>query len=295
MDHAKGKLIGKRGVRLTYGQWYPQGEAQAVVVLAHGYAEHMGRYHHVIEALNEQGYIVFAIDHRGHGESEGERAWVEKFDYFSEDLHLLVLEAKGAHRTLPLFLLGHSMGGLIATRYALRYQDFLDGLILSGAAIQVGDDVPPALKKVSRFLSELTPTLPVIAKAEKVLSRDPEVERRFSDDPLCYNGKLKARLGYEMMLASEEVRSRLDQLTLPLLVMHGTADRLTNPDGSRLLYERATSPDKTLHLWPDYYHEIFNEVEKEQVIAYLLDWLEAHVRHEQATQQGEPVSPLHEA
>lgn len=295
MHQAKGKLIGKRGLRLTYGQWYPQGEAKAVVVLAHGYAEHMGRYRHVTEALTEQGYIVFAMDHRGHGESEGERAWVEKFDYFIEDLHLLVLEAKGAHRTLPLFLLGHSMGGLIATRYALRYQELLDGLILSGAAIQVGDDVPPALKRVSSFLSQVAPKLPVLDKAQNVLSRDPEVERRFSNDPLCYNGKVKARLGYEMMVASQEVRTRLEQLTLPLLVMHGSADRLTTPAGSQLLYERATSPDKTLHLWPDYYHEIFNEVEKEHVIAYLLDWLEAHVRHEQATQQTEPVSTLHEA
>ncbi|MGB0389093.1 MAG: lysophospholipase [Ardenticatenaceae bacterium] len=272
-----GKLVGQLGLRLSYARWEPLGDPKAVVLLVHGYGEHMGRYLHVIEALNQRDIAVFALDHRGHGKSEGPRACVEKFEYFVHDLHLLLLKAKDAYPKQPFFMIGHSMGGLIATHYALGYEDQLEGLVLSGAALQIGDEVSALLKAISKYLAKFVPNWGILAGEENVLSRDPEVERRFKADPLCYNGKLKARMGYEMMIASQDAFARMSQLSLPLLIMHGTADRMTNPAGSQTLHQQARSQDKTLKLWPDHFHEIFNEPQKEQVITFMLDWLDKRV------------------
>ena len=274
----KEHLVGQLGIRLSCIKSEPQGPPKAVAVLVHGYAEHMGRYSHVIEALNQHNYVVFMLDHRGHGESEGARACVEKFDYFVEDLHLLVQKAQSQYSDLPLMMIGHSMGGLISTSYAIRYESHLDGLVLSGAALHVGDDVPIYLKIISKYLAKLMPNLQVIPKADGVLSRDPEVERRFRADPLCYNGGMKARMGYELMVAIQNACEKMGQLSLPLLVMHGSADKLTDPTGSKQLYREAQSADKTLKLWPDYLHEIFNDIGKEDVLAFMLQWLDERVR-----------------
>lgn len=278
--HARGTLIGKGGLRLSFGQWYPEGEPRGLVVLVHGYGEHLGRYEHVIGALTGHGFAVFGLDHRGHGLSEGTRAHVERFDDFVEDLHLVVQEARDAHPVLPLFMVGHSMGSLIALRYALRHESLLHGLVVSGAALQVGDNVSPLLKAAGDVLSAVAPKLPVVPGEENVLSRDPAVERRLQADPLCYNGPARARLANELYRASIRTRAEVERLTLPMLIMHGAADRYTNPQGSILLYERARSGDKELKLWDNNWHEIFNDLDKEQVIAHMVRWLEARSGNE---------------
>ncbi len=280
MLHERGELIGHGRVQLRTGLWCPDGDPMAVVLLAHGYAEHLGRYAHVMEALVGHGYAVAGLDHRGHGESGGRRTGVTRFDDYVEDLHLLVGRVRAKYPVVPRFMLGHSMGGLIAARYALRYPADLAGLILTGAALQIGDDVPPLLKRVSGLIAAIAPHLPVVpARGPGILSTDPEVERRFAADPLCYQGRLRARTGHQMMLASVEARARAEQLTLPLLVMHGADDRLTNPDGSQFLHDRARSADKTLKLWPGLRHEIFNEPQQDAVIAFMLTWLDERVSH----------------
>jgi acylglycerol lipase len=276
----KDTLVGARKLKLVYAEWEADAQPKAVVVLVHGYGEHMGRYGHVIKALNAEGYHVWTIDHRGHGESAGVRAHVERFDYFVEDLHLLVGKAKAAHPLLPLFMLGHSMGGLIATRYALQHQSMLDGLILSGTALMIGDNVSPLMKRVSGVLATVAPRMPMVFtgdSAESVLSRDPLVQEAFDADPLNYRGKLRARMGHEMMRAAVNARGRSAELHLPMLVMHGADDKLTNPRGSTLLYEGSPSADKTLKLWEGCRHEIFNEPEKDEVIAFTIAWLDRHV------------------
>lgn len=274
----KESLIGQLGIRLNCIKSEPTARPKAAVVLVHGYGEHMRRYSHVIEALNQHDYVAFMLDHRGHGESEGPRACVEKFDYFVEDLHLLVQRAKKAYSDLPLMMIGHSMGGLISTEYAIRYESHLDGLVLSGPALHVGDDVPRYLKILSRYLAKLVPNLQVLPKGSGLLSRDPEIERRFRADPLCYNGGMKARMGYQLMTGVQRTRENMSQLSLPLLIMHGSADKLTDPAGSKLLYQVAQSTDKTLKLWPNYLHEIFNEIGQEEVIRYKMQWLNERVR-----------------
>ncbi len=276
MLHETGVLPGANGVQLTFEDWRPEGPARGVVVLVHGYAEHIGRYKHVIAMLTERGYAVFAQDHRGHGRSSGERANVERFALYVADLRPLVRRAQEAMPGVPLFMYGHSMGGLIATHYALDYPDGLDGLILTSAAIQIGDDVSPLLKRVSGVAARVTPSLQLVKGAEGVLSRDPSVEAATRVDPLCYNGGIKARMGNELLNASLAAQARMGELRLPLLVMHGTADRYTNPAGSRRLYEAAASQDKTLKMWPDNYHELHNDLDCADVMDTLLAWLDAH-------------------
>ena len=265
---------GAYGTLLTTHRW-PVAEARAVVILVHGYGEHLGRYRHVVAALNARDYTVVGIDNRGHGQSEGRRADVVQFDDFVDDLRALIEHVRDDAPGLPRFMLGHSLGGLIATRYALAHQAELAGLILSGAAITIGASTPTLVRRLAPLVARLAPTLPVMRSGGPgILSRDPEVARQWDRDPLTYKGKLRARLGYQLQAAAEEAQTRLDQLTLPLLIMHGASDQLTDPDGSVLLHDRAQSEDKTLILWPSLRHEIFNEPERDEVIDRVVQWLD---------------------
>ena len=275
-------LTGARGVRLTGREW-PVPAPAARVVLVHGYGEHLGRYAHVIAGLNAAGFAVAGIDNRGHGQSEGRRADVVAFDDFVEDVQALVLHDEATAPGIPRVMLGHSMGGLIATRYALRHGEHLGGLVLSGAALRFGGSTPAYVLRLAPVIARLAPMLPVVASGGPgILSRDPEIDRLFGLDPLTYKGNLRARMGMQMRLAAADAVGRLGDLGLPLLVMHGADDKLTEPAGSRLVEERAASTDKTLTLWPGLRHEIFNEPERDAVIAHVVAWLRARF----------PASPL---
>jgi acylglycerol lipase len=279
MRQVSGTLVGQQGLKLVSMAWLPESKPKAVAVVVHGYGEHMGRYRHVVEALLERDYAVYGLDHRGHGQSEGVRAHVEHFDYFVDDLRLLVRQAQQSQPDLPLVMIGHSMGGLIAARYALRYQSDLAALVLSGAALLPGA-VNPLLVKLSGLIARIAPRLPVApppVEGLTILSRDPAIIEAFTSDALCYKGKMRARIGYEILQAMGNTLSRARELQVPVLIMHGADDKYTNPQGSVQLHDGASSPDKTLKLWPDCRHEIFNELEKTIIIAYMLDWLDARV------------------
>jgi acylglycerol lipase len=268
-------LVALDGTHLRGEAWVPDENSRAVVVIAHGKDEHIGRYRHVISALNEHRYAVYGHDHRGHGKSDGPRGVINRFDDYVDDLDLLVDFARGRHPGVPFFLLGHSMGGLIATRYAFRFQDKLTGLILSGAALRIGDEVPSWQKQLLLILGRFLPNKTLPRAELGVLSRDPEIERIFRSDPLCIIDSTRLGFARELYLAAESARRRLSELEPPLLIMHGEADRLTSPLGSMSCYEGAVSTDKTLKLWPEDCHEIFNELDKSEVIAYMIDWLNA--------------------
>jgi alpha-beta hydrolase superfamily lysophospholipase len=266
-------LIGARSARLHGECWLPESSSRAVVVLAHGKDEHSGRYRHIIEALTEDGYAVFAHDHRGHGRSDGQRGVIERFDDYVDDFDLLVGYARRQHPESPLFLLGHSMGGLIATRYALAHQQLLAGMILSGPAFLIGEDVPGWKKRALLLLGRVAPNHRLPPSEPGTLSRDPEVERTFAADPLCHNEPTRVGFARELYIAAEATRPRGAEVTIPLLIMHGGADTLTSPHGSEQFFRAASSTDKTLRVWPDNRHEIINDLDKETVIAYMLDWL----------------------
>jgi alpha-beta hydrolase superfamily lysophospholipase len=264
-----GRLVGKR--------YLPANHSRGVVALAHGINEYSGRYLHVISAMLDHDLAIYVVDHRGHGESEGERGLVIRFDDLVEDFVLVTSQAASEHPGRPLFVLGHSMGGLIATRYALLHQDELAGLILSGPAIVIDEKTSPLMKKLLLSLARVAPNLSLLPERKGILSRDPEVERRKKADPLANYPPTRLGVARQILLASEETQRHLGELSLPLLVMHGGDDVLTFPSGSRMLVEQAASADKALKIWLGLRHEIFNEPEGPAVIAYMIDWLEARL------------------
>lgn len=256
---------------LFWQSWQAVDQPTAVVVLAHGLAEHSARYAHVAAALNSAGLVVFALDHLGHGRSPGARCVVDRFEQYLDGVDALCDIAVRDY-DLPLHLLGHSMGGLIAGHTLLRHPDRYRSAVLTGPAV-IAPDPPPAWQEsIVRFLSRWAPTLGVVALEGEAISRDAAVVRRYFDDPLVYNGKIPARLAAELFDAMAVLRARADEIATPLFVMHGSADRLTAPEGGELLIERATSSRKKFWLVPDAYHELFNEPDQAAAIAAMCDW-----------------------
>ncbi|MCC6126526.1 MAG: lysophospholipase [Pirellulales bacterium] len=274
MPYSQETVSGRSGLKLFLQRWLPAGAVRAAVALVHGVNEHGGRYGRLAEELNGRGIAVHAIDLRGFGRSEGERGLVLGFDEFLDDVELLLAQTAAAHPGKPLFLLGHSMGGEIATWLTIERQPRIDGLILSAPALLVGGNVFPILRHLAAFFSRVLPRLRLRRMGTRFMSRDPQVIEDFKNDPLVYHGKFAVRTGAEILRTVKLIRRRMEDVRVPLLVMHGTRDLVTDPNGSRQLYARASSADKTLRLYPGLYHEIFNEPEREQVIGDLIAWIE---------------------
>jgi alpha-beta hydrolase superfamily lysophospholipase len=270
-----GEIRTRDGITLATATWEPTAP-KALVLLAHGHAEYLGRHATLIEALTERGYAVAGQDHRGHGKSTGERALAMRFDDYVDDFRLMAIKAQDRFSSLPVLLIGHSMGGLIAARYALKYQADLSGLVLSGAAFTIDEGVAPPIKWAMHRIARIVPKAPIPRSDEDNLSTDPAVREAFINDPLNYHGSTRMRTASEMAHAGEDALQRAPTLTVPLLIMHGEIDALTSPRGTERFFERASSPDKTLRIWPGMKHEIFKEIDGATVISYTLDWLDSH-------------------
>ena len=271
----------------TYWQaWLPLDPARAVVIIVHGVHEHSSRYAHVGTRLAAAGYAVYAADHRGHGRSGGRRGNIERMTLIVDDLNSFVLFAAQRHPGVPVFMVGHSLGGLIALHYAtqphatqphaVQPRVLLAGLVVSGPAVEV--TAGSALqRRLAGLLSALVPNLGVAALGTEQISRDPAVVRAYHEDPLVYRGKIKARTGAEILAAMEGLPARLPRLALPLLLLHGTGDRICALTGSTMVHDTVSSADKTLHRYEGLYHELFNEPEREQILTDLLRWLDQHL------------------
>ncbi len=275
------------GLRLYTQQWTPDRDAAATVLLIHGYAEHCGRYDHVAQALVDAGAAVYAYDHRGFGRSEGRRAFVDHFEQYLDDLDRFRDHVQAHTPDRPIFLFGHSMGGLIALLSALtRRLPHLHGLLLSAPAIEVNPNLAPLLRKGAQLLGRLVPTLPTVRSPQGAISRDPAVVDAATNDPLNYHGRTLARTGAELLRAGRIARVRLHELETPFLVLHGTADPLATPSWSKRLYQRAAAPDKTLRLYDGLYHETFNEPERATVLRDLRTWLAARLPTDSSTNRA---------
>jgi len=267
-----------RGSSRLYSQtWLPDGDTRAAVLLVHGLGEHSARYEHVAKHLTSRGFAVYTIDHYGHGKSDGRKGYVERFSVYLDGLDELLKKVRAEQPSLPLFLVGHSMGGLIAATYLLRNQDAFRACVLSGPALKT-DQAPPAiLLALTRLLSALVPTLPMIQLDATGVSRDPAVVDAYVNDPLNFHGKLSARLIAELSANMDKTLSRAIEIRIPVIFMHGEEDLLTSPTGSQEMFDNVGSLDKTLKLYPGLYHEIFNEPEQDAVMADMSTWLEAHL------------------
>ncbi len=268
---------GGDGSSLNVTRWLPPGDPKAVVLLAHGYAEHAGRYGHVAARLTAAGYAVYAVDHWGHGKSSGAMGFVPSFSLYVDGMAGLVERVREAWPGKPRLLLGHSMGGLIASLLLIERQRDFAAAALSGPAILT--PAPPSKLTVwiSRFLSRYVPRAGVMKLDPTGVSRDPAVVAAYLADPFVHTGKLSARLAAEMFDAMARARDGAAAISLPLLIQHGEADRLTAPAGSRFLFDHVASADKRLEIYPGLFHEIFNEPERDAVLGDLIAWFDAHV------------------
>jgi alpha-beta hydrolase superfamily lysophospholipase len=275
VNHETGTMAGVGNTQIFYQSWRPA-EPVGTVVVVHGYAEHSGRYAHVAAALSEAGYAVWALDHRGHGRSEGDRAIVAQFEHFVVDLAAFVRLVRERSGGQPLFILGHSMGGLISTHYAFDHQHQLSGLVLTGPAFKLDEGVSPVLLAVSGLVSALAPNAKVAPFDASGVSRDVQVVEAYMSDKLNYHGPVKARMGREMMMAGRGVLARAPEITIPVLVVQGEADRLVSPAGTYAAFAAFASADKTLRKYPEAYHEVLNEPEQTEIIPLIREWLDAH-------------------
>jgi acylglycerol lipase len=275
MSHATGFMAGAGGPRIFWQSWRPDSAPHAVVLLVHGASEHSGRYGYVAAALTAAGYAVYALDHRGHGRSEGSRAVLNRMSAAVTDVDQLVLQATDENPGRPVFMLGHSMGGTVAVSYCLRHQDRLSGLILSGPLAALAA-APAPLLFIGRVLSALTPSLGLVGIDANLVSRDPEVVRDYVADPLNHHGKLPARTVAELAAAVRRFPDAVGAITLPTLILYGSEDALAPPAGSRMLLERIGSADKRAQVYAGLFHEILNEPERDEVLAEILGWLSEH-------------------
>lgn len=257
-------------------EWKAESPRAAVVVM-HGIRDHAVRYDGLARALTAKGFSVYAQDMRGHGRSGGDRQRFDSMPLLAADLHLAVSEAKRRNPGLPVFLYGHSLGGLISTTYVLEHPSELAGLVLSGPALKLFPSVSGGEKAGARFFSAVLPGLKVQAFDDTEFSRDPAAKQDLATDPLVDHSNLPARSAAAALDGIDFVQAHLPEVKLPFLVMHGTVDTATNLEGSVELAEKAASSDKTLKKWEGLHHDLLHEPERAEVVELVTSWLEAHL------------------
>ncbi len=265
------------GTKIVYDVWVPSTDPTGVVVLSHGFGEHARRYDHVAQRFGEAGLITFALDHRGHGRSGGKRVVVRDISEYTGDFHHLVGIATAEYPELPRVVLGHSMGGGIVFAYGVEHPDDYKLMVLSGPAVDARSQVGLPLALAAKLLGSIVPGLPAESLPFDAVSRDPEVVAAYNADPLVYHGKVPAGVGKVLIEVGETMPQRAAALTAPLLVVHGEADKLVPVAGSRKLVECVGSSDVALKVYPELYHEVFNEPEKELVLDDVVSWIEVRL------------------
>jgi alpha-beta hydrolase superfamily lysophospholipase len=261
--------------KIFFRSWRPREKPRAVVVIVHGFNSHSGQYLWVAEQLVSNGLAVYALDQRGRGKSDGERFYVEKFSDYVNDLSTFVKLAKSRETGLPVFVLGHSAGGVVSCVYTLEHQSEIDGLICESFAHQV--PAPDFALAVLKGVSHLAPHAHVLRLHNEDFSRDPQVVKAMNHDPLIAHETQPTKTVAEMVRADERLKKEFPLIKLPVLILHGTADKATKPSGSQLFYDTVGSTDKTLKLYEGHFHDLLNDVGKETVMADIRRWIEAHI------------------
>lgn len=275
MQHIESTFPSQDNLELYYQAWRPDTEPKATLIIVHGLGEHSGRYMNLVNPLVADGYAVYAFDNRGHGRSLGKRGYVNQFDEYRQDVLVfqeLVQEREGKR---PLFIIGHSLGGLITLYTLLHDSSGYTGTIISAPALDTGG-VSALLMAASKILSKLKPDLSVATGLDATgISRDPDVVAAYQADPLVH-GVGTPRLAVESPAAMAWCKEHASNLQIPILMIHGTADRLTSPVASHAFFDKLTTPDKTYISYDDGYHESLNDIHHQQVAADIQNWLDVH-------------------
>lgn len=274
MFNAEEQWIEDEGLpRIFTRHWEPEGAAVASLVICHGVNSHGGQYVRAAEDFARRGLAVTALDLRGRGRSEGERFYVESIDDYVADLSRTIDRARARHPELPLFLLGHSAGGVTSVTYALDRQERLAGLICESFAFRVY--APNFALKLLEGASHVVPHVHVLRLKMEDFSRDPEWVAALNADPLTHDEVQPVQTVAAFARAGERFEREFGRITLPLLILHGTADKATRPDGSQQFFDEAGSGDKTLKLYDGYYHDLLNDLGREQVMDDIAAWIAA--------------------
>jgi alpha-beta hydrolase superfamily lysophospholipase len=268
----------KDGTKIYLRGWEPDEEPKAFVVLVHGHGEHVGRYSHVAGDFNKAGYALVGFDQRGHGRSGGPRGHTPSYEAAMDDIAACLALMEKRYPGLPRFLYGHSMGGNEVLNFVLRHKPALAGVIVTSPWLKPAFE-PPAVKvRLGRMMNRIAPSFAQSTDLEtSALSHDPEVERAYVQDPLVHD-KMSARLFVTMSDAGLWALEHAAEFPLPLLLMHGTGDRLTSADASRSFAARAGKM-VTWRAWDGRYHELHNELEKAEVIRAMIDWMDARLKN----------------
>jgi acylglycerol lipase len=255
--------------------WQPERDVNGAICLVHGLGEHSGRYTHLGEFFSSHGYVLLAADLRGHGKSEGQRGHTPSMDVLRDDIAKQLEETRTCAPDIPIFLYGHSLGGTLVLSYCIRRHPHINGVIATGPLLRMGFTPPGWKLAVGRIMRSLWPTMAMSNEIDRDgLSRDPQVVYAYNTDPLVHD-RVSARLGIDMIEEGMWLLENASTSEIPTLLMHGSADKLCSPQASREYAKKAGSVC-TLKIWDNFFHEVHNEPEKNQVLQYTLQWMDAH-------------------
>ena len=265
------KFQTKDGLQLFYKHW-EVAYAKTVIALIHGLGEHTMRYEHWAKMFNQKGYAVVGLDSRGHGQSDGKRGFVPHYDSFLDDIDVFLAEIRKMYPTSKVILYGHSLGGGQVLNYLLRRKHNLDGIIATGSFITLSFKPNPIILFLGKLTLKIAPSFTQNNQVNtKALSKDAAIVTAYENDPLV-NDKLSSALGIGALEAGEFLNNYKGEIKIPTLLLHGSEDKLTNPEGTVTFYHNTTG-SRTLKLFPNLFHEIHNEPEKQAVFDYIINWL----------------------
>jgi len=276
MKQSEFDWVTQDGLKIYARVWEPEQKAKGIICLIHGLGEHSGRYEHVAKFFTHRGYIQAAFDLRGHGKSGGQRGFSASWDTLLDDMSHFLDEIRARYAGLPVFLYGHSLGGTLVVSYGMQRKPPLAGVVSTGPLFKVAFE-PPAWKlSLAKMMAHTLPSFALSNEIDPmVLSRDPQVGKAYTADPLVHD-RFSARLATDLFAEGERTLLHAAEFPLPLLIMHGGADRLTSVEASRVFAQRL-GERCTLKVWEGFFHEIHNETEQDQVFEFMLDWLDRHI------------------
>ncbi len=274
-ESSKESVEGISGLKISFRSWRPEGQPSATIFIVPGFNAHSGSYDWVAKQLVTEGLVVYAIDLRGRGESEGERFFVVSFDDYVRDVESVMTIAKSREAGAPFFMLGHSAGGVVACLYILDHQSELAGLISESFAHEL--PAPDFVLAVFKGLSHIAPHTHVLHLPNERFSRDPQAVEAMNNDPLIENETQPTQTMAAMVRADERLKEDFPQITLPLLICHGTLDKNTRPSGSQHFYDTVGSTDKTLKFYEGGFHDLLNDLDKQLVLGDIVGWVKAHL------------------